>query len=450
MKLYNLSSTELNKIDLKKITIAVYGLGKMGLPLAATFAKYSFKVIGVDSNKKTVEQINNGKNSVPEEKGLSLLLKEVVKKKTLKATIDGIQASKESDIKVIIIPIYLDTENNPDLSILKDVISKIAQGLQKGDIVILESTAPPGTTLDTIGKMLEDISGLVLNRDFGVAHCPERISSGTAIEDIEGRLCPKIVGGSDSKTTRAIKFIYNKINKRGVVSVQNPTVAELVKIWGEIYRDINIAFANNLYLLCKEIGVDALEIIKASNTNPYSKILAPGPGVGGHCIPVYPYFILNKTRSNQELLKLARRINDSMSQHVIKLAKNALKEKGIPFAKANFLILGLSYREGVKETRKSPGIKIAKELMDKTLNVFTYDPLFSAKETKDLGFKFKDNFSNIDCIIITTNEDKFKKLNWKNIGNQMHTKIVVDTRDIINADILSNLGFIIRRIGYAE
>lgn len=450
MKLYNLPTAKLKTIQLKDIKIAVYGLGKMGLPLATTFANKGFRVIGVDINKKTVEQINNEENPVSEEKGLSSILKKVVRHGFLRATTDGIQASKDSDIQIIIVPIFLDSKNKPDLTILKDVVGKIAKGLQKGNIVILESTAPPGTTLNIVGKKLQDISGLELNKDFGVACCPERISSGTAIADIKGRLCPKIVGGSDLKTTRITEFIYRKINKSGVIAVQNPTVAELVKIWGEVYRDVNIAFANNLYLSAREFDADAFEIIKASNTNPYSKILMPGPGVGGHCIPVYPYFIIKKSNSKNDLLKLARQINDSMSAHVINLAKEALKEKNLTLAKANILILGVAYRAGVKEVRKSPGIKIAQELMRTTKHVFVYDPLFTQTEIEDLGLKYKKDFSNIDCIILTTDEIDFKKLDWRKIGNQMKNKVVVDTKNIINFDTLSNLGFIIRRVGYAK
>lgn len=450
MKLYNLPSVKLNRLYPSKITIAVYGMGKIGLPLATVFANKGFHVIGVDIDKEVVEKINQGINPITGEPGLNQLLQRVVKKGYLNATTDAIYATKNSDIKIILVPIFIDEHNNPDTRILNNVVKKIAQGLQKGDIVILESTAPPGTTLTLIGKKLEQLSSLKLNKDFGVAHCPERISSKTAIKDIEGRLCPKIVSGSDLRTTKITEFIYRKVNKRGVITVQNPTVAELVKIWGEVYRDVNIAFANNLYLNCRELGVDALEVIKASNTNPYSKILTPGPGVGGHCIPVYPHFILKNTESNQDLLKIARKINDSMSKHVITLAKDALRETNTPLAKANILILGLTYREGVKEVRKSPGLKIAQELVSKTANVFAYDPLFSEKEIKEFGLQYKKGFSNIDCIIITTGEDVFKKMDWKKIGNQLREKVVVDTKDILNAKTLSSLGFVVRRVGYAK
>ena len=272
MKLYNLTVSKIKKIKNQDITVAVYGLGKMGLPLAAVFANHGFKVIGVDINKDTVEKINKGINPIIGEEGLDQLLKKLVKSKNFSATTDSISAAKNSDVKIIIVPIFINEKNKPDMSIVTDVTKKIAKGISKGDIVILESTAPPGTTIDVVGSAIEKISGLILNKDFSVAHCPERTSSGTAISDIQGRLDPKIVGGSDKKTTEIITHLYKQINKKGVISVNNTKVAEVIKVSEGLYRDVNIAFANNLYLICKELGVDAGEVIAACNTDIYSHI----------------------------------------------------------------------------------------------------------------------------------------------------------------------------------
>ena len=450
MKLYSLSEEKLKFIHTQEISIAVYGLGKMGLPLAIVFANQGFHVIGVDTNQNTVEKINKGQNPVIGEEGLDEMLKKVVKRRSLQATTDAVMASQNSDIKIILVPTYLDMRNNPDLSLVVDVVDKIAKGLKKGDIVILESTAPPGTTMNVIARMLEKKTGLKCNKDFGVAHCPERTSSGTALSDIMGRLDPKIIGGSDEKTAEIVKFIYEKINKKGVIPVTNTKVAELVKVWEGIYRDVNIAFANNLYLACREMGVDAREVIRACNTDVYSHILQPGPGVGGHCIPVYPYFILKNLKRKNSLLSLARKINDGMSYHTIQLIEEALQEKGKTLKDATVLLLGIAYRSGVKETRKSPGIKIANELKKYTQSVFVYDPLFSSGEVEKMKLSYKNDFKGIDCLVIATKEEAFKKINWKQVARSVSTRVVVDTQDLVDKDMLIKLGFSVRRIGYAH
>ncbi len=450
MKLYNLTSEKIKKIEPQDITVAVYGLGKMGLPLASVFASKGFNVIGADVNPKVVDSINKGICTVVGETGLDELLKSVVKNKKLQATTDLVKASKESDVKIILVPTYLDDNNNADLSILKSVTENIGKGLHKGDIVILESTAPPGTTIDLIGRTLEKTSGLKLNKDFGVAHCPERTSSGKAIFHITGGATRKVVGGSDKKTTQIIKHIYEKINAMGVVVVKDITVAEMVKISEGLYRDVNLALANNLYLICRELGINGQEVINAANTDIVCHLLNPGPGVGGHCIPVYPYFVLNKIKTNKELLTLSRTINDSMSQHVIDLARTSLKKKGIDIRNARILVLGFAYRAGVKETRKSPGLKIAYELKNITPNVYAYDPWFNKNETKQFGLMYRNDFTDIDCLIITTAEEEFRKYDWRKIAQKMKTKIIIQGGNIIDIDMLRSLGFLVQRIGYAD
>ncbi len=450
MKLYTLSSDKLKTIKPADITVAVYGLGKMGLPIAAAFAHKGFNVIGVDVNKTVVDSINKGINTVKEEADLDSFVRKAVKQKKLKATTNLTEASQNSDVKIIIVPTYLDDANNPDMSIVKNVSEHIGKGLQKGDVVILESTSPPGTTMNVIGKTLEKTSGMKVNTDFGVAHCPERTSSGTAFADIMGRLNPKIVGGSDDKTTEIVKKVYEFINSRGVIPVKNTAVAEMVKVTEGIYRDVNIALANNIYLFCRELGIDAKEVIQAANTDAVCHLLSPGPGVGGHCIPVYPYFILNKVKHNKKLLTTARFVNDEMSTHVISLAKEALKQKDILFKKANILVLGIAYRGGVKETRKSPGLKIAKELTELSDNIYAHDPLFNKDEIEKFGLKYKKDFKDIDCVIITTNHTEYKNADWKKIGRELRNRIIIDTVNSIVYKELISLDFTLKRIGYAD
>lgn len=329
-------------------------------------------------------------------------------------------------------------------------VKKIAAGLKKGDLVILESTAPPRTTLDVIAVILERKSGLKLNKDFAVAHCPERTNSGTAIADIQGRINPKVVGASDSESLAIVKHIYGKINKMGIVPVKDTTTAELVKISEMVYRDVKIAYANSLALIGSELGIDAMDVIEAANTDADCHILTPGPGVGGHCIPVYPYFIFDKVHKHTDLLQASRLINDRMSEFAVDLIKGVLREKGKEMKKSSVLVMGIAYRGNVKETRLSPGIKIYHELEKKVGKIFAFDPLFNKAETEKMGMEFKDSFDGVDCVIIATDHKEFREINWGVIAKKMRTKTVVDGKRLINPKMMEKLGFSIRRIGYAK
>jgi len=262
-----------------RFTIAVYGMGKMGLPLAAVFADHGANVIGVDINEKVVEMINRGENHVKEEPGLDELVRRNVEAGRLKATTDGVWAAKQADVMVILVPTLTDERGNLKLGPVYDVAEKISQGLERGDIVITEATMPPGTT-ESLVPILEK-SGLKLG-EFGLAHAPERTMTGTAIRDITGQY-PKIVGASDKKTLEAVIGIYETINRKGVIPMSSIKAAEAVKVFEGVYRDVNIALANELAMWCEEHGLDALEVFQAANTQPYCHLHMPGAGVGGHC-----------------------------------------------------------------------------------------------------------------------------------------------------------------------
>ncbi|NYZ76220.1 nucleotide sugar dehydrogenase, partial [Candidatus Micrarchaeota archaeon] len=306
MKVYGRKKAEIVKaLRRGDITFSVYGIGKMGLPLAAILADKGARVIGVGRSRETIGKLNKGISDI-DEPGLGELVRKNVKAGRFSATNDAVGASRQSDVKIILVPTLLDEENNPDLEAVKSVSKSIAAGLQKGDLVILESTAPPGTTENVIKPILEK-SGLKAGRDFGLAHCPERTSSGRAIIDILGAY-PKIVGGIDKKSAEACEAIYPVVNKKGVIIVKNLKTAEAVKVVEGVYRDVNIALANQLAVIFDELGVDSYEAFLTANTQPYSNMHMPGTGVGGHCIPVYPYFITKITKNDSSLLKLAREV----------------------------------------------------------------------------------------------------------------------------------------------
>lgn len=448
MKIFGIKNKDKIKKLIKngKVKVVVYGMGKMGLPLACVFAEKGFRVLGVDISNAVAKKINNGENPIVGEPGLDDLLKKVVREKQLRATTDGIKAASVADIMVIVVPTFLKKDKKPDLSALKSAAKTIGLGMQKGALVILESTVPPGTTEGMVKSILEKESGLKAGRDFGLAFCPERTSSGTAISDIKGRINPKIVGGIDGASTLTAQAIYELINKRRVVLVSSLKLAEMVKLSEMTYRDLKISYANSLALICHQLKIDAREVIEAANTDAGCEILRPGPGVGGHCIPVYPYFIFDKTKKHLDLLKSARKINDAMPNFVIQLIKEVLQEKGRSLEKSHVLILGITYRGNVKETRLSPGIEIYKKLTKTAKKVFVSDPLYKKKEIEKMGLNYKDDYQGIDCVVATALHDLFKKLDFKKIARDVRTKTFVDTTFFFDPGKIENLGFTVRSI----
>ena len=445
MKLLGLDRGEIrDAIKKGEVTIAVYGLGKMGLPLAAVFAKCGAKVIGVDINERLVEMINRGENYVKEEPGLDELVKKNVEAGRLKATTDGVLAAKQADVMIILVPTLADRRGNLKLEPVYDVTKKISQGLEKGDIVITEATMPPGTT-ESLIPLLEK-SGLKLG-EFGLAHAPERTMTGTAIRDITGQY-PKIVGASDEKTLEAVIGLYETINKKGVIPMSSIKAAEAVKVFEGVYRDVNIALANELALWCEEQDLDALEIFKAANTQPYCHLHMPGAGVGGHCIPVYPWFVINLSkRMNPRLVKTAREINDSMPYHVVELTLKGLNQIGKPLKGSNILVLGLTFRGNVREFRMSPAIEIIKGLKEWGANVYAYDPLCTPEDAERFGAIWKEDFKNIDALVIVTDHREFKELDLDKIAEEARNKVIIDGRNVIDLKKAEKNGFVYLAVG---
>jgi nucleotide sugar dehydrogenase len=346
----------------------------------------------------------------------------------------------------------LNSDKSPDLNAVTAVCSSISRGLSKGDFVILETTVPPRTTKDVVLPILKQ-SGLK-EGEYGLAFCPERTSSGRAIRDITGAYM-KVVGGIDMESTKTAEAIYSVINKKGVITVSDTTTAEVVKLFEGVYRDVNIALSNELALVCREMGVSFTEVLPAVN-EPFDEehqryhvnLLRPGAGVGGHCIPVYPYFVTGTTGTDTSLIKLARKINESMPFHMVDLIMEGLNELGRNVRGSNILILGLAFRSGVKEPRNSPAIPIIQRLKKLHANVFLYDPLFSKEEIESFGAAYSDSFDNMDCLVIVTDHREFRKYDWQKIGGKMKSKVIVDGRQIIVPDTIRKLGFVYKGIGY--
>lgn len=416
--------------------IAVWGLGKMGLPLAAVLAHGGYTVTGIDIDKKKVDLIMQGKNPYPAEPGLDDMLSSVKKKGLFSASTNPVEA----DVHIIIVPILLENKE-VDFSIILDVLKKITTVLKKGNIVILESTAPPGTCDTVVTPVLEQ-TGLKAGEDFGIAHAPERTMAGSAIEDITQKY-PKIVGASDQDTGNTLVDMYSKINQKGVILMKDTTTAEAVKVFEGVYRDVNIALANELACYCERTHIDVTEVIAAANTQPYCHLHEPGAGVGGHCIPVYPYFIISESTP---LIKKARKINEYMPEYTVNLLEKKLKAHNIPLQKATVLLLGIAFRGGVKEERFSPFFKVRDLLLRRGVQVCAFDPLYTKKEIESYNVIYNSDFSDVNAVVILTNHKEFLHLDWDHIYHK-GAKIIIDGRNILHGDTFKEKGFDYTGIG---
>ncbi|MBP2143478.1 nucleotide sugar dehydrogenase [Methanococcus voltae] len=442
MSMLNLSKEDFkNKFKNGEITVAVYGQGKMGLPLANVFAEAGVNVIGVDICEEVVENLNKGINHITEEPFLSDLVAKNVKNGTYSATTDGKLAAEKADIMIILVPTLTDEKGNIKLGPVYNVAEIISSGLKEGNIVITEATMPPSTT-ESLIPILEK-SGLKLaNGDFGLAHAPERTMTGTALRDIKGQY-PKIIGANGSATLEILCGMYETINSAGIVPISSIKGAEAVKVFEGVYRDVNIGLANELALWCEEHNVEALEVFESANTQPYCHIHTPGAGVGGHCIPVYPWFVINSSEElNPRITKTARELNDYMAHHMVELTIKGLNSFEKSLKNAKILVLGLTFRGGVKEFMKSAAIPIISELNGWDADVYTFDPLCDETDAERFGAKWAElEAHKWDAVIITSDHAEFKNMDLDNLKKNMDIPLIVDGRNTIKPTIAREKGF---------
>ena len=353
--------------------VAVIGAGKMGLPLAAQFASHGWTVTAVDVQEAVVAAINEGRSHVAEEPGLAAAVQDAHGAGRLRATTDGAAAAREADVVVLIVPVMLDDEQRPDYRHMDAAVASVAPGIHEGSLVIFETTLPVGDTRNRFTPRLEEASGLVADREVFVAFSPERLYSGAVFRNLAAY--PKLVGGVGPTSTGRAAAFYSSVLDADVVPLSSAESAEFSKLADTTYRDVNIALANEFARYADRVGVDIQEVIRAANTQPYSHIHQPGLGVGGHCIPVYPHFLLSRA-PELELVGLARRVNDGQVGVAIRTIQKILGGlEGVPV-----LVLGLTYREGVHELAYSRALPLIERLAFHGAAVAAYDPLLSADE----------------------------------------------------------------------
>lgn len=363
----------MQRIAEKTIIVGVVGLGYVGLPLAVEKAKAGFKTIGFDVQAEKVKMVNAGHNYIGDV--VDSDLKELVEQKMLSATTDFAQIA-QADFVAICVPTPLDEHQEPDIRFVRDSAMQVAKYLKKGSMVVLESTTYPGTTEELLKPLLENGSGLKCGEDFYLGFSPERVDPGNLIYKTKNT--PKVVGAIGKDATEVIAAMYRAVLEGDVKEVSSPAVAEMEKILENTYRNINIGLVNELARLCNKMGISIWEVVDAAKTKPYGfQAFYPGPGLGGHCIPLDPYYLTWKAREygfHTTLIENSMVINDSQPEYCMQRAMHILNQHKKAINGAKILALGVSYKQDIDDYRESPAIRVIKELKKVGAEVDYYDP----------------------------------------------------------------------------
>lgn len=415
--------------------IAILGLGYVGFPLAVLCAENNYDVIGVDKNQKVIENLKNGKIPLEDEQ---LSTRYNLSKDNFELITDLKHSDTEPDIFVICVPTPVDENHLPILDYIENASESVSRRLKRGNLVILESTVHPGTTEEIVLPILEK-SGLSAYKDFSLAYCPERIDPGNKKWSLKN--IPRVLGATTEEGKEQANDFYKSVLESEVKILKSPREAEATKIMENAFRDINIAFVNEMAKSFDKAGIDVSEVIKGASTKPFAFMAHyPGCGVGGHCIPVDPYYLIESAKSNgfsHRFLSLAREINESMPEYTVELLADELNKQQKATSGSRIGLYGLTYKADVEDTRESPSFHILKKLEEKGAKLEIYDPFYREKNTKeDIDEFLKD----IDYLVIATDHteiktlpiEKFKKNNIKII---IDGKNCLEKKDILNHDI---------------
>lgn len=418
----------LEKIKEKRITVGVVGLGYVGLPLAVEKAKAGYKTIGFDVQKEKVDLVNRGHNYIGDV--VDDDLKDLVTNGMLKATTD-FNFVKDVDFVAICVPTPLDTHQQPDISYVKSSAEQIAKYMTEGTMVVLESTTYPGTTEELLKPILENGSGLKCGIDFYLGFSPERVDPGN--KQFKTKNTPKVVGAVGKDATEVIAAMYRSVLEGDVYEVSSPAIAEMEKILENTYRNINIGLANEMAMLCDKMGINYWEVVDAASTKPYGfQAFYPGPGLGGHCIPLDPYYLSWKAREygfHTSMIESSMIVNDKMPEYCVERAMKILNRQRKALSKSKVLVLGIAYKQDIDDYRESPAIDVIEILKKNGATVEFFDPYIS--EYKYRGEKFK-GIDKIDSKIISKYDLIIITASHSNIDYNMindNAKAIFDTKN---------------------
>ena len=436
-------------LNLRTLRVCVVGIGRIGLPTALSFAKSGLQTIGVDINENLVSTINSGVFPLKDEPGYEEIFNDVIKNKMFSATTKIEDAIPNSDLILLSLPTPMDKNNVPDYSALTDSASKLSNFLSPNSLIIVESTVEPGFIEDEMVPIISKSDQLKIGENFFIGVCPENANPGEILHDFTN--LPRLVGSINKQTTEIIALIYDFVFAVELVIMPDCKTANAVKLTTNVFRDINIAFINELSLMFDKLGIDTLKVLEAAKKKYNFQIHYPGAGVGGPCLPINSYQLLNAARRsgvNLSMIEYGRQINEKMPEHVIKLTLDAFKECKKPIQNNDILILGVSYKPDVKDIQLTPAKHVIKKLQDLGANIHIYDPYFSSSQV--FGINVEENLdaviSKVDASIIITAHKEFRNISLS-VFNKMKSPILVDTRGIIDPMDAKQAKLIFRGLG---
>ncbi|MCF8227286.1 MAG: nucleotide sugar dehydrogenase [Bacteroidales bacterium] len=416
------------KIQKKEARIGVIGLGYVGLPVAALFADAGFDVLGVDIDQERVETIKRGVSPIKgKEPGLAELLEKVIENGQFRAVTDY-DHLKDRDVILIDVETPINEAHQPEYLALKSVIRDLGPVLKDGTLVIVESTLAPRTMQDLVQPLLEESSGAKMSDGFFLGNCPERVMPGKLLKNL--KTMNRVVGGMTPETADVMTALYSQIVE-GDLDRTDCLTAEIVKTAENAYRDVNIAFANEMALICEDLGGDVWKVREMVNKVPGRNMLLPGTGVGGHCIPKDPWLLVSNLRdeNRSRLIPMARAVNDGMPGHMVDLLKEALDEVGITLSEAKVLVMGYAYLENSDDIRNSPSKELVKCLEKLGTKVVIHDPYVEAYQ-KDIY----EAAEGCDAIVIMVKHEKYQGSNLKELSKKNKQPLVIDGRKMDSID----------------
>ena len=438
-----------NSLDSKSLKVCVIGIGRIGLPTALSFEKAGLQTIGMDINEKLVDSLNQGNFALKDEPGYEDIFNNVIKSGNFSAPTNINEAVSKSNLILLSLPTPMNKKNIPDYSALESVCKQLSDILKPNSLIVVESTIEPGFIENTLINILEKTNRLYIGKNFTIGVCPENANPGEILHDFTN--LPRLVGSINEQTTKIITLIYDFVFSVELIIMPDCKTANAVKLTTNVFRDVNIAFINELSLMFDKLGIDTLKVLDAAKRKYNFQIHYPGAGVGGPCLPINSYQFLNtamRTDSKLSIIERSRQINEKMPDHVINLTLDGFKKCNKSIKDSNILILGITYKPDVKDVQLSPAEIVVNKLKDLGAKIRIYDPYYKNSEVFGINVEsnMEDIIPKVDASIIVTGHKEFQEINPL-IFTKMNTPILIDSRGVIDTSSIKDANLVFRGIG---